>query len=893
MKSDRFGLLAVCCVSVVLISYEISVMRTFAVGSWATFGAMVISIALLGFGLAGTILTFLQKRLEGKAGRWMAFCAVLLPLFMAVGHSLAQYVPFNPKFIATDSTQWWWIGAYFVIYALPFLCGAFFIGIAFIALSRRLHQLYFWNMLGSGVGGFFILAAMYLFPPNLLLIPQFALGVLGAALAVLGGAPANGGRRFRVLSLIAAGISAAAAVFIVLAFGAIRVSPEKPISVFKTFPQYTEVYHSYGPLGENDLFASTFFHSAPGLSENFSDSRKRGRATPDDAFLGLYVDGSGPVQFMRKLSKSEEAFLEYLPMAAPYAVRRPDDVLLIHAGGGIGAFTALHYGAAHVTAAEPNPDMIALLTAVPAVTNFNGRLFSDPRVRLVAAEPRAFTAVTSERFDLAEISLIDSVGLNDDGGYTVTENFTYTVEAMDDYFHALKKGGLLSITVWNKLSPPRNVLRLLTTVYRALLRAGAARPGNRMYVFDDIYKTATILVKNGADFTPAEIEKLDAFTRSRSFEVCYKPGIAERHVDFSAVLAACRREVLSADSGVSGKLEEEAQNPDVGLDTLLKEAAGEKTAAEVNIVPGDIYHFAMLWLVAGREQELYDRYVFDIRPATDDRPYYTAYLKPETLLPALAQISKVASEWGYILLIGTLLQALIFGALIIVIPLVGRRKALFRKRKGAGGVIVYFACLGLGYMLVEMFLIQKLSLFLANPIFSTTITLSAMLVVSGLGSLLAPRFSRNRTARIRLAALGIGASLAFYIILLSPLLDAALGLPFSLKAVIAVAVIAPAAFFMGMPFPTGLDALSGKAEGRAGLLPWAWGANGALSVVGATLARLLSVSFGYCWVLLGAIAVYLLAGLIYPANEAGKAECHSEAASRSEASSEAEESPNN
>ncbi len=142
-----------------------------------------------------------------------------------------------------------------------------------------------------------------------------------------------------------------------------------------------------------------------------------------------------------------------------------------------------------------------------------------------------------------------------------------------------------------------------------------------------------------------------------------------------------------------------------------------------------------------------------------------------------------------------------------------------------------------------------------------------MLIISGLGSLFSKHISNNRSKRIYIAVCGIGLSLIFYIFALTPLLNLFLGLPFIVKMVLAVIFIAPSAFFLGMPFPTGLSALS---ENRKGLLPWAWGMNGALSVTGAMLARILSVSFGFTLVIGGALMVYIIAALVYRSNEKGE-----------------------
>jgi len=862
MTALKSKLLSVFLISVVLIAYELAVMRSFAVGSWSTFGSLVISIALLGFGLAGTVLTF-WKRAKAQAFKWLSFFALLLPVTMALGHILAQQIPFNPKFITRDSVQLWLIGAYFLVYSLPFLCGAFYLGFAFMALADQVHRLYFWNMAGSGLGGFLILLAMYFIKTDYLSLPLFVLSTLGALLCLLYYDEAAQRLRIRLGSLIAAGISLALSCLLLIFFGSIRVSEEKSISVFKKFPQYCEIYTALSPLGEYELFESSYLHSAPGISENFSANKELVASMPLNAFLGLYVDGSGPIQFIRDLKKEESFFIDYLPMAAPYKLLKQPSVFVVRAGGGLSTFMALAYKASAITVVEPNPMILHLLKEVKVVTDFNGNLMSRPPLTVKQEEPRALAALSPPSFDLVEISLIDSIGLNDDGGYSVVENYTYTVEAFRDFMKPLKKGGILSLTVWNKLSPPRNVLRLITTVYNSLVAQGVTDPTRRIYMFDDLLKTATILVKHQADFTDEEIASLDEFCKDCSFEVCYKPGITLRHTNWERVLELNYRAIFAEDAQISDSLAPAVIDDTTNLLNLLAEAKAEHKDEE-EIYPGDLYQLAWMWLLEGREQDLYSRYVFDIRPATDDRPYYTAYLKPETAPAFLAQIQKVASEWGYILLLASLLQSLIFGVVIILLPLIGRWQELFKRKGGTLGVIAYFACLGLGYMFVEIFLMQKLSYFLADPIYATSIVISAMLIISGLGSLLSARIASNRTLRIKIAAGGIALSLLFYIFLLSPILNLCLGLPFIIKVVLAVILIAPAAFFMGMPFPTGLDAL---AEKRPGLLPWAWGMNGALSVTGSSLARLLSVSFGFTPVLVAAILIYVAVGLIYRVNE--------------------------
>ncbi|HEQ72187.1 MAG TPA: hypothetical protein ENN69_06840 [Spirochaetia bacterium] len=161
-------------------------------------------------------------------------------------------------------------------------------------------------------------------------------------------------------------------------------------------------------------------------------------------------------------------------------------------------------------------------------------------------------------------------------------------------------------------------------------------------------------------------------------------------------------------------------------------------------------------------------------------------------------------------------------------------------------------------------MIQRLVFFLSDPIFSTSIVLTSMLVISGLGSIASRFIAKTRTRVVHIAVLAIILTSLFYLFGLSPLLQQLQGAPLLVKAAISILIVAPAAFFMGMPFPNGLVALD---KARPRLLPWAWGMNGAFSVTGSVLARLISIPFGFSFVILVTIGTYLFAGVLYRANE--------------------------
>lgn len=843
MPQRKFRLLALFLLSTALIAYELFIIRVFSVGNWSNFGSLIISTALLGFGISGTLLTFIGERLRKRLDLWTGLAAICFLPAMALAFIIAQRIPFNPMFIGSRSGHILWILVYYLVYGLPFFFGASFIGLSFMSADSGIHRVYFWNMAGSGIGGFLLLFLGYLMPVESLLLPILAIA-FAAILVFLSETQGPGLRglaaqRLPTRQLIAAASVFAASILALFIWGDIRVSEYKSISYVKKYPEAVQIHRGYSPSGEMTVLASPYFHFAPGLSDNAVIELK---TLPSQPFWGLYIDGNGPIGIMGGLEREEAAYLDYLPMAAPYQVLDKPDVFIVNLGGGIGAQIAKHKEASSVTIYESNPDMLALLKDDSDVSAFSGNLLKSPGFTVRQGDARAHAASRPASYDLFEVGLIDSVGLSDSGGYAIHENYTYTVEAINEYMRSLRPDGLLSITVWNRLTPPRNVLKLMSTVIEALRIQGVKDPSKRIFMFDLFQSTATILIKN-SDFTEGEIYDLEGFIQSRSFRTAWAPGLAARTatsdgkaLDFAAIMDTYHKLFV--------------ENLELEQNTSFS--------------PNDFYHLAMIDLLENGGKNLQSRYVFDVMPMRDSRPYYSGYLKPLLIPSYLDQVQDISEDWGFLLLLGILAQAILLGFLVILMPVVGRWKTLFNRQKGKGRVILYFASLGLGYMLVEIFLMQRLVFLLADPVYSISIVITSMLVISGLGDLFSQRFSKHRGILVRVACLGIALSMAFYLFGLGPVMNLARSAPIFVRILVSILIIAPAAFCMGMPFPTGLDALREK---RPGLLPWAWGMNGGLSVAGSALAWILSVSFGFPPLLWTVIVVYGLVALSWPAIE--------------------------
>jgi len=287
-------------------------------------------------------------------------------------------------------------------------------------------------------------------------------------------------------------------------------------------------------------------------------------------------------------------------------------------------------------------------------------------------------------------------------------------------------------------------------------------------------------------------------------------------------------------------------------------------ANRFNILDQAYLYDGTVALLGDDASEFFDRYKFYIAPATDDRPYFFPFLKWSALPEFLGLVRRGGAgliEWGYLVLVATLMQASIAGAILILLPLVLIKRRWPRGTSGRMGG--YFFLLGLAFLFIEIAFIQKFILFLSHPLYSVAIVLSSFLVFAGIGSAysvrLAQQVRQRRYSPVAVVVAGISTTALLYLLLLPVLFRELIGLADGIKMMLSTLLIAPLAFFMGMPFPIGLSRL---AAGAPDYIPWAWGINGFASVISASLATLLAIEFGFTIVLLLAIGLYLLAAFI-------------------------------
>jgi len=484
--------------------------------------------------------------------------------------------------------------------------------------------------------------------------------------------------------------------------------------------------------------------------------------------------------------------------ALVHVVRPRGKMLIIGPGGGIDVLSAIKNGHRDITLAEINPIILNDVMR-ERYSGYNGNLYGQPYIRANLAEGRNFVRRSGERFDVIQATLVDTWAATATGAFALTENHLYTVEAFEDYLAHLTPGGVVTMSRWTGVWSMEFV-RLCSLARAALERIGVRDPGRHVFAASRL-PLATLLVKR-SPFTGPELRKLHEAAKEREFAVLYSP-------------------------------------------------VGGFNRSPVSIVLSDRD-------LAG----FYRDFPVDLRPVHDERPFFFYAVKPERVVSSLLSRGPVElNSSGTVILVALLGLVTLLVLAAIVIPLwIGKRAALVGRTGSKLRDLLYFVSIGVGFILIEIALLHRFSLHLGHPIHSLRVVLFALLVSSGLGSLLSGRVhDRGRLVwQLGLAGCGVALLMLLYTFLLGPVVHAAIGLGFAVRVLISVALIAPAGLLMGMMLPTGIRLVSGR---HAEIVPWAWGLNGAASVFGSVLAMVISIHAGFAVTLMAGGALYLVAVL--------------------------------
>jgi len=794
---------AVLLISAVGIAYQVALMRVFSIAQWHHFAYMIISIAMLGFGASGTVLCLLRSRLRGREAACLHMTALVLCFSLIGCYALSQQVPFETFQLVSQPRQLVYLLALYAILAVPLFLVSTCVTLGFFLAPKQIGRLYFFNMFGSGLGAAGVVGLLYVAHPSAL---PYVLAV-PAALAHL--MLVRGRRCGRVR-----GYGLFVFLILVTALGGIapvRISEYKGLSYALNLPGAAIVADSCSPLSVVTAVKSDQIRETPGQISNYPMSELG--SLP--AQIGLYFDAGAvsPVSDFHDGALERFTYLDYVTSALAYRLVERPRVLVIGAGGGADVLSALQHGAEHVTAVEVDPGVVAMMQET--LRDFSGRLYLRPDVTAILAEGRGYLQSHDESFDVIQLPLFGSFTAAAAGVYALNESYLYTVEAFALYLNRLSEEGVLAINCWLK-TPPRDAIKLFATAAEACARAGVVEPARHL-AFIRSWNNATLLVAR-SPFTDGQVQAVRAFCSARGLDVCYYPGVKEEETN------------------------------------------------QYTILDKPIYFDAARAILAPANPEsraFYDDYLFYVRPATDDRPYFFRFFKWGALPRLLRSMGTEwvpFVEWGYLTLVATILQAIVASVVLILLPsclrAIRNPKSKIQNPKSPAWVLLYFAGLGVAYIFLEMAFIQKFMLFLAYPVYAVAVVLTAFLVFSGLGSLFAGNLQGRPVRGVAWAVAGIAVIASIHLVFMHAAFEAWAAWGDWAKVLASVALLAPMAFCMGIPFPTGLQHVSDHLDA---LVPWAWGINGCASVVGATLATFTAVHIGFRGAVIIALTAYVVA----------------------------------
>ncbi len=807
------------------LAFEITLIRIFSISLWYHFAFMVISIAMLGIGASGTLLTIYPK-LKGLSN--ISIYGLLLGISISICYIASNQIPFDPVRLSWDRIQLLYISLYYITLSMPFFFTGLIIGTAFSSMSEQSGIVYGSDLSGAGIGSITILFLMHFFHLEDIVFILSSVALTGAIF--------TGGKKVKTASaiLIAINIFMAA-----ISHESIhpRMSPYKGLQIALRYPGAAHLKTFYSPFSQIDVFKSPAVRFAPGLSLRYLD------ALPEQT--GVSIDGGEVNAITYAGDKKSLRFLEYLPSALPYeiytsqrdtkdnenviprfnreiqkdmdsrlspqAIRRGErtagmtekkispyevsnlpDVLIIEPKGGLQVLMAEYYGSKNIIKVESNPLLIKIIR--DEFKEFSHGIYNT---NTLPGLGRTWLRSNDKKFDIIDIPL---TAATPSGLFGISEDYSFTVEAFKEYLNHLKPDGFLNINLFI-LPPPRIELRLLNTIVTAVEEMGINDTEKHIAAIRS-WGTISILFKK-TGLSSKDIKKIKKFSKERRFDLIHYPGIKESETNI-----------------------------------YVKMPSNEYPAAFKNILNPE------------SRKSFIDNYIFDIKPAYDVKPYFNYFLRLKNIKPIYEVMGK---KWQYFieegyLLIGIFIQVLVLSIAIMLIPVPALVKVKLKV-----GLLPYFAFLGIGFMFIEISLIQNMILPLGNPSYAVASVLTSILISSATGSILSQRFSQLRSPYVALFITLIVISFSFLLPYISGQISPH---PVYLKIAFVFLMLLPVGIFMGIPFPLGLKILG---EREPSLIPWAWAINGCFSVLAPVLTIMLAMEIGFKAVLWLGGGAYLAA----------------------------------
>ena len=795
-----------------LLICELLLTRIFSVCLWYHFAFFVISIAMFGLGLGGIFVQLKKNLFDEKTIYKQLF---YFTLYMAATALLAPVILFKTNipqsiFHVFDEKTVLFLIMAFYLSSLPFFFGGLITSIIFSHFSKHISKLYFADLIGASIGCLLTIPLLEIQGAPTALLINAIYACLGAFFFLYGDSKKPSPKHLAIGGTI----------LLLLFLGAF----------LNRFNHFFEVQYAKGYNLSQDEFTkwnsisriavskvldknlvALLAQKYWGVSKNFNGNYPPARIITINADTGTFLSSfDGDFNKVR--------WLQYDPPSLVYRLKKNPQTLVIGSGGGKDVLTALSFGASHVTAVELNPIIINDIM-LNHYREFSGNIYRNPKVTAVSDEGRNFVASNKNRYDIIQLTYVDTTAATSGGAYIFAENNLYTKDSFKDFLKHLKPEGIFSVC-WIDVPGLTGGTRLVSLGISALEEMGTPDTGKHMMVVTYAARPCWI-IKNImlklTPFTDEEQQKVIDATKKLNFEPTYIP------------------------------------NRDTGQVKLNKIHNMKEIIKELINSPTD-------------REEIYDRFPLNIRATTDDSPFFYFQNHPKNFLKIIQTRSptrRIIDTNGTVILIYVLIVGIVMVSIFYFIPMIFSgwgQKLLSRKKSEIVPFLFYFSSIGMGFMLLEIVFLQKLLLFLGEPIYTLSATLFTILLFAGLGSLCTNRFtSREPQFYISRAILAVMTISVIYLYILPPIFYFFMGYPKFIKITIAILTLMPLSFLMGMPLPLAIKILH---ERMQDVIPWMWAVNGATSVLASIIAIILAMNIGYNFVLFVSIIFYLAAFLL-------------------------------
>jgi MFS family permease len=762
---------------------EFTLTRVLSVSLWYHFAFMIISVALLGFGVSGVVLALSKKLREIKPDILLTLLSMIYGISVIGSFILMNKIPFDPFSLLTEGIQFLYLPVYYLLITIPFFFSGLIISVLLTRFTGEVSRLYFFDLVGAGLSCLAFVLIMPEFGGNGTIVFVAAIGFFSAVLFAY-----ENHKGLVVIAIILMGLSFS---FLIDRDNRIPIN----VSLNKLYGNYMKQKPELKMHTEWNTFSKI-------------DVMRDEDSSPDgyDVLLAIIDEGNATTNIPNVKTLPPPTKPADASNLAYVLKDSADKVFIIGSAGGGEILTGLYYNAKKIIGVEINgvlndliKDKLVFWTGPLVKNNKNVKIITDDARSVISSKRIAYDVIISAH-------TISSSAVSS-GAMSLVENYILTKEAMKEYLTHLKSDGVLYIS-----RPETQLPKLITTlkIVRQELTEGLEDSKNNFVVF----RRPPTSFESDKSFMAGVVYKKNGFDEFDLIDVRNEASFLGLNIEYDP---------LSRQDGIYKQLIE-SENIDKEIENFES----------------------------------------DIKPATDDKPFFDnnigfGNLTWEGMKETFAQDDKailalkdrpVAETTLLIILV----QTIIVAGLLLLFPLKFMRLdagSEFDKK-----YLIYFACLGIAYIMLQLSMIQKFTLFLGQPVITLLTVIATMLVASGIGSMFSFKFLNSSKKRLIL------------IFIIIAILSVALGLfnPFIFKSfvrlelvwriIISIVLIFPIGFFMGMPFPIGLSLIK---DSEKKYVAFAWGINGFFSVIGTVISIILAMIIGFKFVFILSGCIYLLA----------------------------------